>query len=654
MGERMGYRNLRDCIVDLERTGQLIRIEQEVDPDLEVAEIHRRVYEAGGPALLFTQVKGCAFPMVSNLFGTPERIRYLFRDTLRAVRHLIELKIDPGTFWKNPWRYRDVPGALVHMLPRPVKNGPILAQETTIRQLPQLRCWPRDGGAFITLPVVYTEEVDRPGWRHSNLGMYRVQLSGNHYEPDREVGLHYQIHRGIGVHHAAALRQGVPLRVNVIVGGPPALTLAAVMPLPEGMPELAFAGALGGHRIALVTPPSPDKMTRRQGAQGTEEPIALPPCHPVSLAPCLPIPAEADFCICGTVDPQRLLPEGPFGDHLGYYSLVHDFPVLQVERVYHRPGAIWPFTVVGRPPQEDTCFGDLIHELTGPIIPSVVPGVHAVHAVDAAGVHPLLLAIGSERYVPYARQRRPQELLTCANALLGQGQLSLAKYLLIVAHEDDPELDIHDIAAFFRHLLERVDWQTDLHFQTRTTIDTLDYSGSGLNEGSKVVIAAAGGKRRSLGVELPQKLPLPEGFGKPRVCLPGVLAIEAPKYPGPAGATPPDVEKFCRLLEETYVPMQNIGARMEEFPLMVLVDESDFTAHSLRNWLWVTFTRSNPAADIHGVGAFTHQKHWGCTGPLVIDARIKPHHAPPLEEDPAITRRVEALAAPGGPLYRII
>ena len=305
-------------------------------------------------------------------------------------------------------------------------RGPILAHQTTVRQLPQLACWPRDGGAFVTLPQVYTEDVDRPGWRHSNLGMYRVQLSGNQYEPDREVGLHYQIHRGIGVHHAAALRRGVPFRVNVFVGGPPALTLAAVMPLPEGMPELAFAGALGGRRIAAG-----HADWRR----------------PTSASAALPIPAEADFCIIGTVDPQRLLPEGPFGDHLGYYSLAHDFPVLNVERVYHRPGAIWPFTVVGRPPQEDTCFGEIIHELTGPIIPTVVPGVHAVHAVDAAGVHPLLLAIGSERYVPYARERRPQELLTCANAILGQGQLSLAKYLLIVAQEDDPDLDIHDIAG---------------------------------------------------------------------------------------------------------------------------------------------------------------------------------------------------------------
>jgi 4-hydroxy-3-polyprenylbenzoate decarboxylase len=621
----MGYRNLRDCVADLERTGQLVRIEQEIDPYLEMAAIQRRVYEAGGPALLFDRVKGCAFPMVSNLFGTPARIRYLFRDTLQAVRHLVELKIDPGAFWKQPWRYRDVPGTLLHMLPQTVKSGPILAEQTTIRQLPQLVCWPRDGGAFVTLPQVYTQDVDRPGWRHSNLGMYRVQLSGNQYEPDREVGLHYQIHRGIGVHHAAAVRRGVPLRVNVIVGGPPALTLAAVMPLPEGMPEVVFAGALGGRRIRLVTPPHEGE----------------------GPSPFLPVPAEADFCIVGTVDPRRLLPEGPFGDHLGYYSLAHDFPVLQVERVYHRPGAIWPFTVVGRPPQEDTCFGDLIHELTGPIIPTVVAGVHAVHAVDAAGVHPLLLAIGSERYVPYASERRPQELLTCANALLGQGQLSLAKYLLIAAREDDPELDIHDIGAFLRHLLERVDWQRDLHFQTRTTIDTLDYTGSGLNEGSKVVIAAAGRKRRGLGVGVPEKLPLPEGFGEPRVCLPGVLALEAPKYAeGHGGSTSPEVEGVCRALGQTDA--------LAGFPLVVLVDDSDFAAHSLKNFLWVTFTRSDPAADVHGVGAFVQQKHWGCTGPLVIDARIKPHHAPPLEEDPEVTRRVEALGVPGGPLYRLI
>ena len=366
----------------------------------------------------------------------------------------------------------------------------------------------------------------------------------------------------------------------------------------------------------------------------------------------LPIYADADFCISGTIDPSRTKLEGPFGDHLGYYSLQHEFPVMEVDRVYHRRDAIWPFTVVGRPPQEDTSFGAIIHEITGPIIPTVIAGVKAIHAVDAAGVHPLLLAIGSERYVPYATTRSPQELLTTANAILGQGQLSLAKYLFIVASEDNRDLDIHDIAAFLRHVLERVDWRSDLHFQTRTTMDTLDYSGSGFNQGSKVVIAAAGPKRRELGAALPSDLVLPDGFRNPRVALPGVVVVEGPlcrsQEVGVRGQET-GVATLSRSLSLHLPP-----STFHPFPLIVVVDDSEFAARTLNNWLWVTFTRSNPAADIDGIGAFTDQKHWGCTGPLVIDARIKPQHAPPLIEDPAVTRRVDQLAARGGPLHGII
>lgn len=629
----MGYRSLRECVDDLHRSGMLIRIEQEIDPNLEVAEVQRRVYRAAGPAVYFARVKGCLFPLVSNLFGTMERMRFLFRDTLAAVEQLVQLKVDPGEALKRPWRALGAARAAWHMRPKFVSRGPILAHETTIDQLPQVRSWPDDAGPFILLPQVYTEDPDRPGYQRSNLGMYRAQLSGGSYEANREIGLHYQIHRGIGVHHAAAIRRGDPLRVNIFVGGPPAMTVAAVMPLPEGLPEIAFAGALGGRRVPLI---------RQHGG--------------------LPIHAAADFCITGTVVPDKLLPEGPFGDHLGYYSLAHDFPVLRVDKVYHRDDAIWPFTVVGRPPQEDTCFGQFIHELTGPVIPTVVPGVSAVHAVDAAGVHPLLLAIGSERYVPYQSVQRPQELLTQANAILGQGQMSLAKYLWIVARQDDPDLDIHDVAAFLRHVLARIDWERDLHFQTSTTIDTLDYSGGRLNEGSKVVIAAAGPPHRDLATELPRDLPLPDGFSEPRVCLPGVLALRGPAYRADLSETgvldqtsgacqrpvPGDIESaITRLCEAWHGLSLN-------FPLVVVVDDSEFVARSLTNFLWVTFTRSNPAADIHGVGAFIRQKHWGCRGPLVIDARSKPHHAPPLIEDPQVTRRVDALAARGGPLHGII
>ena len=615
----MGYRSLRECLHDLERHGQLRRVEAEVDPYLEMAEIQRRAYRSKAPALLFNRIKGCQFPAVCNLFGTRERMHFLFRDTLDAVRHLIELKVDPGAFWRKPWRYRDVPPTLWRTRPKFIRRGPILDHQAAIHDLPQIQSWPRDGGPFITLPQVYTEDAASPGWRRSNLGMYRIQLGGNNYAADRQIGLHYQIHRGIGVHHASAIQRGVPLRVTIAVGGPPALALAAVMPLPEGLPEIAFAGALGGRRVRLI-----------RNSDG----------HTLF--------ADADFCITGTVDPTRQLPEGPFGDHLGYYSLAHPFPVLNVERAWRRKDAVWPFTVVGRPPQEDTCFGEIIHELTGPVIPTVIPGLKAVHAVDAAGVHPLLLAIGSERYVPYATQRRPQELLTIANAILGQGQMSLAKYLLIVAGEDDPSLDIHDIGAVFSHLLRRVDWRTDLHFHTRTTIDTLDYSGSGLNEGSKVVIAAAGPTRRELPKEIPSGFGLPDGFHSPRLCMPGVLAISGPSARNAKGRY--EIEGPMR----DFVRGLPLEHPLNSFRLVIVVDDSGFAAESMGNWLWVTFTRSDPAPDIYGIGEFTEQKHWGCQGSLVIDARIKPHHAPPLEEDPDVTHRVDAMAARGGPLHGLI
>ena len=613
----MGYRNLHECIEDLERHGDLVRIEAEIDPHLEAAEIQRRVYAARGPAIVFSRVKGCRFPMVSNLFGTIERARFMFRDAFASVERLIELKVDPSAGMRHPIRSLGLVPTLWSMWIRSCRDGAVLRNQTTIDQLPRLTCWPDDGGAFVTLPAVYTEHPERRGVRNSNLGMYRVQISGGQYRPNTQVGLHYQIHRSIGQHHAAAIERGEPLRVNVFVGGPPALMLAAVMPLPEGIPELAFAGALGGRQV---------RMIRRRDT--------------------LPIYAEADFCLSGLVDPNLRLPEGPFGDHLGYYSLAHDFPVLNIDRVYHRDGAMWPFTVVGRPPQEDTTFGALIHELTGPAIPTVVAGVHAVHAVDAAGVHPLLLAIGSERYVPWAEQRRPQELLTNANAILGQGQLSLAKYLMIVAREDNPRLDIHDIPAFLEHLLERVNWQTDLHFQTCTTIDTLDYSGTGLNAGSKLVIAAAGRPERHLPTELPGQLSLPTGFDDPRICLPGVLAVKGPPYAAPGSVDRAVSETFCRGFCASDLVCK--------FPLIVVVDNSEFVEGTLNNFLWATFTRSNPAADVHGIESFLQDKHWGCRGSVVIDARIKPHHAPPLVEDPQVSRRVDELAARGGPLHGII
>jgi 4-hydroxy-3-polyprenylbenzoate decarboxylase len=614
----MPYASLRDCVDDLERTGQLRRVDVEVDAHLEAAEIQRRVFRARGPALYFARVKGCRFPMVSNLFGTMERARFIFRDSLDKVRRLIELRADPGAAWKHPLRYAGVPFTLLRTRPRRVAGGPVFANQVEVGELPQLQCWPDDGGAFITLPQVYSEDPERPGPAHSNLGMYRIQLSGGQYQPNHEVGLHYQIHRGIGVHHAAAIRRGEILRVNVFVGGPPAMTLAAVMPLPEGVSELAFAGALGGRRVRLA------------------EQKGWP----------LPVHADADFCLLAEVDPEVRKPEGPFGDHLGYYSLAHGFPVLRVRRVYHRAEAIWPFTVVGRPPQEDSVLGALIHEITGPLISSALPGVRAVNAVDAAGVHPLLLALGSERYVPFEERQEPQELLTQANAILGQGQLSLAKYLFMAAAEDDARLDVHDVSAFLQHVLARVDWRRDLHFQTQTTIDTLDYSGTGLNRGSKLVVAAVGRLRRTLPTALPPGLRLPDGFADARLCLPGVLAVRAPACTPDSEGMAADFAAFCAAFQA--------DDPMCAFPLVVLVDDSEFCSRSLDNFLWVTFSRSNPATDVGGIEAATVHKHWGCRGSLVIDARRKPHHAPLLVEDPQVTARVDSLFANGGPLAGLV
>ncbi|MCP4096328.1 MAG: UbiD family decarboxylase, partial [Planctomycetaceae bacterium] len=297
----MGYRNLTDCVNDLEQSGNLIRVDEEIDANLEAAEIHRRVYQSGGPAILFDNVKGCEFPMVSNLFGTLERAKYIFRDAFENVQRAIQLKVDPGEALRQPLKYWRAPFVALQMRPKAVRTGPVMKCQTSLSSLPQLKSWPDDGGAFVTLPQVYSEDVRSPGLMKSNLGMYRVQISGNQFAADREVGMHYQIHRGIGVQHKAAMDAGKPFHVNIFVGGNPAMTVAAVMPLPEGMSELTFAGALAGHRIQMV------KQTNAAA-----------------------IYAQADFCISGTIDPQRQLPEGPFGDHLGYYSLTHDFPVLNV------------------------------------------------------------------------------------------------------------------------------------------------------------------------------------------------------------------------------------------------------------------------------------------------------------------------------------
>ncbi len=606
----MAYASLEECLLDLEKAGQLIRVPEEVDPDGEMAAIHRRIFDVGGPAILFENVKGSRFRACSNLFGTLERSRFIFRNTLESVKAAVRLKNDPMAALRHP--LDNFKTGLAAFQALPLKNpskAPVLYEEVQISDLPLIRHWPMDGGAFVTLPQVYTEDVRQPGIRHSNIGMYRIQLSGNDYQLNKEIGLHYQLHRGIGVHQTLADARNEDLKVSIFVGGPPAHTVAAVMPLPEGLSETMFAGMLAGRRF---------RYTYRDGF-----------C----------ISTDADFVITGTVKRGAVKPEGPFGDHLGYYSLQHEFPLMQVHKVYARKNAIWPFTLVGRPPQEDTRFGELIHDITGDALPAEIPGLKEVYAVDAAGVHPLLFAIGQERYTPYAPTRQPAELLTIANHCLGTGQLSLAKYLWIA--QDVPGLSAHHPEAFLKYMLERLDFKRDVHFYTKTTIDTLDYSGTGLNQGSKVVLAAVDVPIRTLTTAVPQALKENAMFPEAKLVMPGVVAMSGRPYKT-ATATQ-DVTGFAERLADAKASLEGVA-------LIVLCDEAGFLSERIGNFLWATFTKSDPASDIYGVGAQTAQKHWGCDGPLIIDARTKPHHAPALVEDPEVEKSIERLFWKGGSL----
>ncbi|MCQ2088831.1 MAG: UbiD family decarboxylase [Fibrobacter sp.] len=623
------YKNLEQALLDLEKAGMLKRVKHEVDPNLEMAEIARQVFEAGGPALLFEHVKGSPFRAACNIFGTEERLQFLFRKSLSATQTAVQFKSNPVAFFKKiqPIQWLKAASAGVCALPK--KSGSISDfLECSLQDLPQLVSWPKDGGAFITLPQVATRPSEKANILTTNVGMYRVQISGNEYKLGEECGLHYQIKRDIARHHRKAIEEGRPLKVSVFIGGPPAHTVAAVMPMPENLSELVFAGMLGGKRFRYFI-------------------------HDGYL-----ISSDADFCILGEVQPE-LKPEGPFGDHIGYYSDKHNFPYLKVEKVLCKKNAIYPFTVVGRPPQEDTLFGSFIHQVTKPMVPASVPGLHSIHAVDAAGVHPLCLAVASERFLPYAKpeDREPMELLKTANALLGFNQASLSKYLFIAAKEDETEkgspIDVNNVSEFFGHILERINFQRDLHFQTATTIDTLDYTGSSLNHGSKLIMAAAGIKRRELRSNLQDidSLELPAGFDKKavRIPMPGVLVIQAPEYNGAGAETNRDVcnRDVCNradaLVKELEASLEHWAFR-ENYPWISLIDfDKELDGSKLADFLWLTFTRSAPAQDLYGFHAQTVNKHWGCEAPIIVDARKKPHHQSALEVSADIKKRAREI-----------
>jgi UbiD family decarboxylase len=563
-GAHAVFPDLRAFLEALRRRGDLVVVDASVDARLEAAEIHRRVIAAGGPALLFTRVDGAAFPLVTNLFGTRARAELAFGPRpLRLVRRLVEfvesaMPPSPGRLWGA----RDLVRDLLKIGLRRRRSGPVrevVTSDVRLDRLPILTCWPEDGGPFVTLPLVYTEHPDHPG---HNLGIYRMQA----YDA-RNAGMHWQIAKGGGFHYAAAEAKGQALPVTVFLGGPPALILAAVAPLPENVPELLLASTILGRRLETCPGPGP---------------------HPLI--------ANAEIALVGRVAPGVRRPEGPFGDHYGYYSLRHDYPVFEAQAIAHRRDAIYPATVVGKPRQEDFFIGDLLQELLSPLFPLVMPGVVSLWSYGETGYHSLAAAVVRERY------RR--EAMTSAFRILGEGQLALTKFLLLT----DRPVDLRDFKATLEHVLARTQPETDLFVFANLSMDTLDYTGPAVNEGSKGVWLGLGDPVRELPRTFSATGGLPHDVTDVRVFCGGCLVAGGPAY-----AADPDAAA-------------RVAAHpaFADWPLVVLTDEPARAARSPMNFLWTTFTRFEPARDIHGAWREVVRNHVSLRAPIVIDARLKP------------------------------
>lgn len=572
-------RDLRQFLAALRREGELVEIAAEADPRLEIPEIHRRVIAEGGPALLFTRPKNSRFPVVTNLFGTKKRIEMAFgprpsefmKTAARAATELL-----PPTAAKL-WGFRSFFAAAARVGTKRAADAPVtevVDDRFDLTTLPALTTWPEDGGPFLTLPLVYTEHPGRP---ESNLGVYRMQV-----HDARTLGVHWQIGKGGGFHYNVAEEKGEALPLTVFLGGPPALTLGAITPLPEGLPEILLASLLLGEKLP---------MTRVPGV-------------PHRLV------ATAEFAITGTVPPRVRRPEGPFGDHYGYYSLAHDYPVLTVSRVCRRRDAIFPATLVGKPRQEDFFLGEYVQELLAPLFPLIMPSVVDLWSYGDTGFHSLAAAVVKDRY--------GREAMSSAFRILGEGQLSLTKFLLLT----DARRDLRDFRGLLVHLLERCRFETDLFVFSNLAMDTLDYTGPKVNEGSKGVLVGLGEKIRDLPAEF--RGALPAGARTAAVFAPGALVVEGPAYgedPGYAGSLAAD-------------------PAIAAWPLVVLADDAAGTAKDEASFLWRVFTRFEPAADLHGRKAIV-RNHVAFSAPVVIDARVKPWMPREVEADPATIALVD-------------
>jgi len=574
----VSFPDLRAFIEHLRRADDLVTVEAPVDPYLEIAEIHRRVVAAGGPALLFTNVAGSDFRLVTNLFGTARRAELAFGERpmrlVRRLAQLVETLLPPSL--PGLWSARDVGLELLKVGTRRVAKGPVVERTSRslgLDRLPVLTCWPEDGGPFITLPLVYTTHPDRRG---HNLGLYRMQVHG-----PRTTGMHWQIGKGGGFHYAVAEARGQPLPATVFLGGPPALILSAVAPLPENVPELLLASLLAGERLPQVHGHGPH-----------------------------PLVATAEFALVGDVPPHLRRPEGPFGDHYGYYSLQHDYPVFELQVVAHRADAICPATVVGKPRQEDFYVGDLLQELLSPLFPLVMPAVEKLWSYGETGYHALAAAVVKQRY--------PREAMASAFRILGEGQLSLTKFLLVT----DRYVDVRDFPATLEHILARTNPETDLYVLSNLSMDTLDYTGPAINRGSKGVWLGLGDPVRTLPRQFSGAVPA--GVTDVRVFCAGCLVVGAPPYASEPSAA-------ARLASD--------GA-FEGWLLVVLTDEPARAAASAMNFLWTTFTRFEPAADIHAAERRVVRNHIAYRAPVVIDARLKPGFPKELVCGDTVARRV--------------
>ena len=560
------FADLRAFLDRLRADGDLVEIAAPVDANLEAAEIHRRVIAAGGPALFFTNITGADFPLVTNLFGTPRRAELAFGDRpLRLIKRLVHLAetLLPPTPGKL-WGARDVGLELARVGTRRQSSGPVLENVSTdvrLDRLPVVTCWPDDGGPFVTLPLVYTTHPERPG---HNLGMYRL-----HVHDRATTGMHWQIGKGGGFHYARAEARGQALPATVFLGGPPALILSAIAPLPENVPELMLASLIAGQRLPQVPAPGG---------------------HPH------PLIASAEFALMGEVPPHQRRPEGPFGDHYGYYSLRHDYPVFNVKQIARRRDAIYPATIVGKPRQEDFFIGDLLQDLLSPLFPLVMPAVEGLWSYGETGYHSLAAAIVKQRY--------KRESMASAFRILGEGQLSLTKFLLVT----DRQVDLKDFRATLEHVLARTDSRTDLYVFSNLAMDTLDYTGPVVNEGSKGVWLGLGEPVRQLPREFRPPVPPPSDVSDVRVFCGGCLVVGVPRF-----AESPDAP-------------DRIAAHpaFAGWPMIVLSDEPERATRSVMNFLWTTFTRFEPAADIHAAAKRIVRNQIVYEPPIVIDARLKP------------------------------